>query len=202
MKSFKRGDSNFCPLLVGFVFLGKLCSRARQACMKSHYLDAWEHLYFVAHAKKAGKRHIIQRLHHFSKQCKRSWLGVLDRFMYARLSCLEKEKLSQFKGQHRLAVRCGQEDVDGLFVRVISGFGEYATSRYFKFVLRCLVRCRYLSLSKRRFTHLIRAFRSFVVWRSMRPRVRRSKRASCHIFTFGATRCKFPRSTGDCSRDG
>ena len=50
-------------------------------------------------------------------------------------------------------------------MRVISGFGEYATSRYFKFVLRCLVRCRYLSLSKRRFTHLIRAFRSFVVWR-------------------------------------
>lgn len=155
-----------------FVPVARRLRRCREALVAHRHgrilsdcLDTWSYLYFVAHAKKAGQRRIIQRLRHFSAQCQRSWLRLLDNFMSARLSSLEKSKLLQLKGQHRLALRCGQQDVEELFVRSISSFGEYAPSRQSKFALRCLVRCRHLSLSKRRFTYLIRAYRFFVAWK-------------------------------------
>ena len=131
----------------------------------SDCLDTWSHLYFVAHAKKAGQRRIIQRLRHFSSACSRSWQRLLENFMAARLSTLEKERLLRIKGQHRLAVRCGQEDAEALFLQSISIFGDCAHSIHMKFVLRCLVRCRYHKLSKYQFSYFIRAGRALRAWR-------------------------------------
>ena len=75
----------------------RLCKEAlirhRQERAVSDCLDTWSHLYFVAHAKKAGQRRIIQRLRHFSSACSRSWQRLLENCMAARLSTLEKERL-------------------------------------------------------------------------------------------------------------
>ena len=131
----------------------------------ANVMEHWSHLYFHEHNKKVVTRTALRHLIQLVVRRRSAWHRAVASCTTEKLSALEKNKLSEVMGKHRLALRCGDAaDIESTFMRAISTFGHKATGAFGRFTLQSLLRVQHLRHSKLRFVALMRCRRAFIAW--------------------------------------
>ena len=131
----------------------------------SNAFEGWNTMFFHLRSKRMAMRSALRQFIELVLRRRTAWYRLVASCTAGKLSALEKSKLSEVLGKHRIALRCGHtDDIKDIFMRSINEIGHKTRGNFERFALRTLLRVQHLRLSKLHFVSLMRLHRAFIAW--------------------------------------